>query len=54
MDVENPVAMWMRDRLLQFMMKGDWYLKFATKEIVGNSPVPVKPINPGAGGDPSS
>lgn len=41
MDVEHPFALWIRNKLLKAMMISDVYLKFAEKEIIKNSPVPV-------------
>jgi hypothetical protein len=42
MNVRNPVGLWVRDRLMGVMMRGDWYLKFAEKEVINNCPVPLK------------
>jgi len=42
MGVTSPMGVWMKNRLLKFMMDYDIYLKFAEKEIINDSPVPVK------------
>ena len=42
MGVTNPMAVWVKNRVLKSMMDWDVYLKFAEKEIINNSPVQVK------------
>lgn len=39
MNVQNPVALWLRDTLLKYGMQ--YYRVFAEKEILKNCPVPI-------------